>query len=159
GGPRHLALDPQEKYAYVLSELESLITTFNYDSTTGKLSGARTINSYKTEAEAGSSAHIVVHPNGKWLYASNRKENSLGLFAIDAQGQPQVQADDFVTDMIATPRDFSVDPTGTLLILANQNGAQNVLVYRIDQNNGKLTRSQVFPLGGSPTFVQALLLP
>jgi 6-phosphogluconolactonase len=155
GGPRHLAFDPSEKHAYVLSELQSKITWFDYDKATGKLSNPKTINSY--DKQAGSSGHIVVHPNGKWLYASNRQENSLGLFSIAGDATPSPVA--FEKDMLAGPRDFSLDPTGKWLILANQQGDQNVLLYAIDETDGKLTRKQVVPNGDKPTFTHALTLP
>jgi 6-phosphogluconolactonase len=155
GGPRHLALSPDEHHAYVLSELSSSITSFSYDATTGRLSDPQVIDSSHTTP--GESAQIVVHPSGPWLYASNRKENSLGLFSIDAQGRPH--AETFETDMIATPRDFSIDPLGHFLILANQDDPQNVLVYSIDATNGHLTRTQIVPVGDSPTFTRAIVLP
>jgi 6-phosphogluconolactonase len=155
GGPRHLALSPDEKRAYVLSEHASTITTFKYDAESGKLSEPTTVNSYKQQA--GSSAHILVHSSGKFLYASNRQENSLGRFLLDGNGLPQSPV--FVTDMIATPRDFSIDPTGSFLLLANQAGAQDVQVFRIDTQSGELTRTQSLALRGSPTFTGALVLP
>jgi 6-phosphogluconolactonase len=100
-----------------------------------------------------------MHPSGKWLYASNRMENSLGLFTIDAAGAPHPVADAYQTDMIDGPRDFSLDPTANFVILANQTGAQKVLVYRVAQEDGRLTRVQVVPVGGSPTFTRAIILP
>jgi 6-phosphogluconolactonase len=155
GGPRHLALDPSEHYAFVISELESLLTSFKYDAATGTLSDGQSINSY--DQTKGASAHVVVHPSGHWLYVSNRTENSIGLFSIDAGGRPHSVA--FTKDMIATPRDFSVDPSGAFLISANQDGAQNVLIFAIDGGNGMLSRVQVVPVGGQPTFTKVLLLP
>jgi 6-phosphogluconolactonase len=155
GGPRHLALDPSEQNAYVLSELESKLTWFKYDKTTGRLTDPQTQSSFKTTA--GSSAHIVVHPLGRWLYLSNRTENSLGHFSIDATGKPHPVG--FETEMISTPRDFSVDPFCKFLLLANQRGSQNVLVYRIAETDGKLTRVQVVPVGDAPTFTTAITLP
>jgi 6-phosphogluconolactonase len=155
GGPRHMAFDPQRRNAYVLSELESTITWLKYDAAGGKLSDPQVINSY--QQTKGASAHIVVHPSGKWLYASNRQENSLGLFSIDAGGRPSALT--FEKDMLNTPRDFSVDPLGSFLILANQAGPQNVLVYRIDPSDGRLTRVGLAAAGGSPTFTQAIVLP
>lgn len=155
GGPRHLAFDPQQKYVYVLSELESLITTFKYDAATGTLSELQApIPSY--EKTPGSSAHILVHDSGKWLYVSNRKENSLGVFGLDASGEPA--AISFSKEQISTPRDFSIDVTGRWLISANQDGDQSVLVFQIDQQTGLLTRKTTAAVGGSPTFTQALVL-
>ena len=156
GGPRHLAFDATERRAYVLTEHESTITQFDYDSATGRLTNPRgAINSF--EQTKGSSTHIIVHASGKWLYVSNRKENTLGVFAIAADGTPSAVA--FERDMISTPRDFSIDPTGRWLILANQEGAETVLLYSIDANSGKLTRKQVVAVGDKPTFTQALILP
>jgi 6-phosphogluconolactonase len=156
GGPRHLAFDPNEQRAYVLTEHDSTITQFDYDKATGLLTNPRAaIKSH--QQTKGSSAHIVVHPSGKWLYASNRKENSLGLFALASDGTPSPVA--FETDMIATPRDFSIDPTGRWLLLANQEGAETVLLYSIDESTGKLTRKQVLEVGDQPSFIQALTLP
>ena len=160
GGPRHMAFDPQQKHAYVLSETASTITSFDYDAASGKLTNPQTINGF--DKQAGASAHIVVHPSGKFLYASNRKENSLGLFTLDTNGRLAKRK--FETDMLAEPRDFSIDPTGAFLILANQGSgkptsAQTVILYRINTQNGDLTRAQVVPNGEQPSFTQALVLP
>jgi 6-phosphogluconolactonase len=155
GGPRHLAFDPSETHAYVISELESVLTSFAYDKTTGTLSAPQTVQSY--DQTKGASAHVVVHPGGKWLYVSNRTENSLGLFSIDAGGRPHSVK--FEKDDVHTPRDFSVDPSGAFLISANQDGDQAALVYRIAPSDGTLTRTQIAPVGGNPTFTKTVLLP
>jgi 6-phosphogluconolactonase len=155
GGPRHMTFDPDEQRAYVLSELDSTITSFVYDAATGRLSSPQVIDSY--EDTKGASAHIAVHPSGRFLYASNRGENSLGLFSIDAGGRPHAVA--FEREMIDTPRDFTLDPTGAFLIAANQNGPQNLLVFRVAPSDGQLTRVQAVPVGGNPTFVGVVFLP
>ena len=155
GGPRHMAFDPAERHAYVLSELESTITSFAYDAATGTLSAPQVVNSFQTSK--GASAHIAVHPGGRFLYASNRSENSLATFTLDGAGRPT--APRFATEMIATPRDFTIDPSGTFLISANQAGAENALVFRIDAQSGSLQRVQVVPVGDRPTFVGVVLLP
>lgn len=155
GGPRHLALSPDQRNAYVLSELDSLLTSFAYDGTTGRLSSPQTIDS---EADVkGASAHIAVHPSGRWLYVSNRAENSVGVFSIDTDGRPHPV--EHVRAGIATPRDFGIDPLGEYLIVANQGGAEDLRVYRIDPDNGTLTFVKATSVGGSPTFVGFVLLP
>lgn len=155
GGPRHLALAPDERHAYLLSELDSLILSFSYDAAQGTLTPLHTIDSQ--DQTKGASAHIAVHPSGRFLYASNRAENSLGLFSIDAQGRVQEVAFEYTG--IDTPRDFAIDPLGEYLVLANQNGTQDLRVYRIDQADGRLTHVQTVAVGGSPTFVGFVLLP
>jgi 6-phosphogluconolactonase len=155
GGPRHMAFDPSEHHAYVLSETASTITSFDYDAASGKLSNPQVIDSFQTSK--GASAQIVVHPSSAFLYASNRSEDSIGVFALDASGRPMARS--FVTDMIDEPRDFTVDPSGTYLLSANQQGAQSLLVFRIDAQSGALSRVQVVPVGDQPSFVGVLLLP
>ncbi|HMI94265.1 MAG TPA: lactonase family protein [Polyangiales bacterium] len=154
GGPRHMVLHPSERYAYVLSETASTITSFDYDAAGGKLSNPQVIDSH--QSMPGASAHIAVHPNGRFLYASNRNENSLGAFVLDANGRPTAAS--FATEMIDTPRDFAIDPSGAFLIAANQRGAQNALVFRIDPQTGALTRVQVVAVGDSPSFVGFAIL-
>lgn len=155
GGPRHMAFDPAERRAYVLSELASTITWFAYDAATGRLSAPQVIDS--AQATKGASAHIAVHPSGRFLYASNRSENSLAAFVLDADGRPSTPS--FTTDMIAMPRDFTVDPSGTFLISANQAGPENALVFRINAQTGALTRVQTVAVGDRPTFVGVVMLP
>lgn len=155
GGPRHLALSPDQRFAYALSELESLLTSFAYDGITGQLSSPQTIDS--EQEIKGASAHVAVHPTGKWLYVSNRAENSLGVFSIDGDGRPH--AIDFVRAGIATPRDFAIDPRGEYLIVANQAGAQDLRVYRIDPDAGTLTFVSSANVGGEPSSVSFVLLP
>jgi 6-phosphogluconolactonase len=155
GGPRHMVLSPDQSRAYVLSELDSLLTSFVYDGTFGLLSSPETIDSQ--EDTKGGSAHIAIHPSGKWLYASNRAENSVGVFAIDADGRPSPVA--FERAGIATPRDFGIDPLGEFLIVANYSGAQDLRVYRIDPDDGTLTFLRATNVGGQPSSVVFAQLP
>jgi 6-phosphogluconolactonase len=156
GGPRHMALHPTAPYAYVLSELNSTVTRLAYDRANGLLSAPTSIPSYETTA--GSSAHIVIHPSGRFLYASNRTENSIGLFALDGT-TGAVSPVAFEKSMISTPRDFAVDPSGQLLISANQGGQGDLLVFRIASADGKLTRLTSVAAGNRPSFVGITTLP
>jgi 6-phosphogluconolactonase len=156
GGPRHMALHPTAPFAYVLSELNSTVTRMAYDRANGRLSEPTSIPSYDTAA--GSSAHLVIHPSGRFLYASNRSENSIGLFALDGTtGAASPVA--FEKAMVSTPRDFAVDPSGQLLISANQGGQGDLLVFRIASADGKLTRLSSVAVGNRPSFVGIITLP
>jgi 6-phosphogluconolactonase len=156
GGPRHMALHPTAPFAYVLSELNSTVTRLAYDRANGLLSAPTSIPSYDTTA--GSSAHLVIHPSGRFLYASNRTENSIGLFALD-QTTGAASPVAFEKSMISTPRDFAVDPSGQLLISANQGGQGDLLVFRIANADGKLTRLGSMAVGNRPSFVGIITLP
>ena len=156
GGPRHMALHPTAPFAYVLSELNSTLTRLAYDRASGQLSSPTSIPSYDTTA--GSSAHIVIHPSGRFLYASNRTENSIGLFSLDGTtGAASPVA--FEKSMLSTPRDFAVNPSGQLLISANQDGQGDLLVFRIADSDGKLTRLRSVAVGNRPSFVGITTLP
>jgi 6-phosphogluconolactonase len=165
-GPRHLALSPDQRHAYLLTELAGTIVWFDYDRAAGLLSQAGTVQAAKTpiaEGGEGWSAHIQVHPNGRFLYVSNRQqsvqrgtENSLGVFRLAAGGEPSALPDAFVTEGVNQPRDFALDPSGQYLISVNQEGERSVQVFRIDRQTGRLTRTQTLVLGDQPAFVHVL---
>jgi 6-phosphogluconolactonase len=137
-GPRHLAFDPSGRFAYVVNELQSTITTFSYDANRGAL---QKLNSVSTRPKGFSgsndTAEIKVHPNGKFLFASNRGHDSIVVFSIDNHSGALTLVDHFSTQG-KTPRNFELDPTGSFLFVANQD-TNNVIVFRIDPNSGKLT--------------------
>ena len=81
-------------------------------------------------------AAIHLHPNGKFVYVSNRGHNSILSFKVLADGK--LEKVDEITKSISIPRDFNIDPTGKYMIVANQN-ADNLVVYDVDDKTGKLT--------------------
>jgi 6-phosphogluconolactonase len=137
-GPRHLALHPNGKFAYVVNELQSSITTFAYDPSRGELRKRETVSTLpKGFAGGNTAAEIKVQPNGKFLYVSNRGDDSIAVFSIDGRTGALAPVDHFPTHG-KTPRDFEIDPTGKFLLVANQD-ANNIVVFQIDQNSGRLT--------------------
>lgn len=137
-GPRHLAFSPNEKFAYVLNELQSSITTFAYDQNRGALQKLNTVSTLpKGFTGSNDSAEIKVHPSGKFLFASNRGHDSIALFSIDTRTGNLALVDTFPTQG-KTPRNFEIDPTGKLLLVANQD-TNNIVVFRIDPSSGRLT--------------------
>lgn len=137
-GPRHLAFHPNGKFAYVLSEVNSTVTAFAYDSKSGSFSTVQTLSTIPKNFTAhNDTAEIVVHPSGKFLYASNRGEDSIAEFNIDPAKGTLTFVSDFSTQG-KTPRNFALDPTGKFLLAANQE-SNNIVVFRIDQFTGALT--------------------
>jgi 6-phosphogluconolactonase len=136
-GPRHVAFHPDGKFVYVISELNSTVTTFSYDAQAGALHELQAVSTLpKDFTGENSTAEIVVHPNGKFLYASNRGHDSLAVFAID----PEKGTLTFVEHVPVkgkTPRNFEIDPTGTRLFVANQE-TDNIVVFDLDPKTGKL---------------------
>jgi 6-phosphogluconolactonase len=78
-----------------------------------------------------------MHPSGKFLYASNRGEDTIVVYAIDAAKGTLTQVASVPTGG-KEPRSFEIDPTGTLLFAENQN-SNTIVVFKIDQKTGLLT--------------------
>jgi 6-phosphogluconolactonase len=137
-GPRHLAFHPNGKYLYLISEMGSRLTTLSYDAASGALHEIQTISALP-EGFSGKnvSAEVQVDRSGRFVYGSNRGDNSIGVFAIDAHVGTLTPIQHISTEG-KTPRNFSLDPTGTYLFAANQDSA-NVVIFRVSPATGKLT--------------------
>jgi 6-phosphogluconolactonase len=140
-GPRHLAFHPNGKFAYVVNELQSTITTFAYDARKGELHKLKTVSTLpKDFSGSNDTAEIKVHPSGKFLFASNRGHDTIALFSIDSKTGALSLVDHFPTQG-KTPRNFEIDPTGKFLFVANQE-TNNVVVFQITPSTGRLTATK-----------------
>jgi 6-phosphogluconolactonase len=137
-GPRHLAFHPNGHYAYVVNEMHCTVTALHYDAQHGTLKEFQTLSTLPAGTAIGNSsgAEIQVHPSGKFLYSSNRGQNSIALFAIDQQTGKLHYEGEASTEG-KTPRNFSLDPTGTYLLAANQD-SDSIVVFRVDSHTGHL---------------------
>jgi 6-phosphogluconolactonase len=157
-GPRHFAFHPGGKFAYVINEMKSTVTTFAYDAGRGALTEVQTVPTLPDGfAGNNSTAEIVVHPSGKFVYGSNRGHDSIAAFSIDGQSGRLTPAGHEPTGG-KTPRNFNIDPTGTWLLAANQNSA-TVVVFKIDPATGKLTPTGTVANIPSPVCVKFLPVP
>jgi 6-phosphogluconolactonase len=138
-GPRHFAFHPDGAHAYVINELSSMVTVFDYEAATGRLREAQTVTTLPPTYEGGanSTAEIVVHPNGRFAYGSNRGHDSIVVYSVNGPTGKLRQAEHERT-LGKTPRNFAIDPTGTYLLAANQ-GSDTVAVFRIDPESGRLS--------------------
>ena len=137
-GPRHLDFHPNGRFVYVLSELQSKINVFSYDSQQGALSNLQSIATVPQEFSGTNyPAEIRVHPNGKFLFASNRGHDSIAVFSVDQKRGTLSLVGHFSTQG-KKPRNFEIDPSGSRLLVANQESG-SVVIFRIDQETGKLT--------------------
>ena len=140
-GPRHFAFHPSGKFAYVINEMRSTVTAFNYDAQR-EADGADhqctdTVSTLPTDFKGeNTTAEVQVHPSGKFLYGSNRGHDSIAIFAIDpANGSLTALGHEPTGGR--TPRNFGIDPDGKFLLAANQD-SDTIHVFRIDQQTGKL---------------------
>jgi len=154
-GPRHFAFHPNGKFAYVINELACTVTAFAYEPASGALSEIQTIATLPQDFKGSSTcAEVRVHPNGKFLYGSNRGHDSIAVYRVDpAKGTLTLV--EFETADIKTPRNFNIDPTGKFCLVANQ-GSDSVVVFRIDQATGALDPTSHKITVGKPVCIRFL---
>lgn len=157
-GPRHIAFSPNGKFVYLVSELASTVTTLSYNAKDGALKPLATVPlAPATNApEKKWAAEIAVTPNGKFLYASNRADNLIGIFSV-APDSGAIIRQGTVALTGKTPRNFAIDPTGRWLWDANQE-SNTIVIYRIDPKTGSLTVGQTLEVG-QPTCLLFLPAP
>jgi len=136
-GPRHFAFHPDGTHAYVINEINCTITAFDYDRDRGVLTEIQTVPTMPVAVEPRhSTAEIVVHPSGKFLYGSNRGHDSLVVYAIEAATGRLTLVEHEPTGG-KTPRNFAVDPTGAYVLAENQS-SDTIVVFHVDPATGAL---------------------
>ena len=136
-GPRHFTFGRGAKFAYAVCEMGSSVAVFSYDPEKGSLTPVQTISNLPSDFKGvNNSAEIEVDRSGRFLYASNRGNDSITVFAIDpVKGTlTNVQV---VPTQGNMPRNFAIDPSGKYLIAANQK-SNNMVVFSIDPKDGQL---------------------
>jgi 6-phosphogluconolactonase len=137
-GPRHVALSADEKFMYVLGELDSTVTVFSNDKDSFK--SVQVVPMLPSGFSGrNDAAEIEIHPSGKFLYASNRGHDSFAVYSINQKDGTLTQVE-IVPTGGKEPRHFAIDPTGHFLLAENQN-SNNIIEFRIDQATGKLTQT------------------
>jgi 6-phosphogluconolactonase len=139
-GPRHAVFDANG-HIYVLGELQSTVTDIRLDPHKD-IEAVQRISTippdYKGRNDA---AEIALHPNGKWLFASNRGHDSIAVFSVDPATGKLEHAGDYSTGG-KEPRHFAIDPTGQFLLAENQN-SNSIVVFRINPEIGALSEVQI----------------
>ncbi|HTV21763.1 MAG TPA: lactonase family protein [Polyangiaceae bacterium] len=153
-GPRHLAFHPNGRWAYLVNELTLTLSVFAFDPERGTLrSTVRDLPIAPPGLEGGSSADVHVHPNGKFLYVSNRQsdQSNLAIVSVDPHGGG-VAVIGHEPTRGRTPRNFALDPEGRILIAGNQDSS-DVALFRIDPGSGRLAFVRSVPVSPGPFFV------
>ncbi|NOY81244.1 MAG: lactonase family protein [Kiritimatiellaeota bacterium] len=136
-GPRHMALHPNGGFLYVINELDSTVTVFRRTSDTPALTAVQTISALPPDFKGKSfCADIHVHPNGRFVYGSNRGHDSVVAYRIDGT-TGTLACLGHTSTRGRIPRNFAFDPTGRFLLVANQESF-NIVVFRVDAKTGAL---------------------
>jgi 6-phosphogluconolactonase len=139
-GPRHFAFHPTGRFAFVNNEMLMTVTSFAYDAAAGSLKEVETVSTLP-EADRGkegfSTAETVAHPNGRFVYVSNRTHDTIAVFTCDpATGRLKRVQNASAEGRI--PRNFCLDPSGRWMIVAHQDG-NTAALFQVDAESGRLT--------------------
>jgi len=153
-GPRHMTFDASGKYLYVICELGSKIHVFDYDGDTGSLEKIQEVSTLSPGTDiVNHCADIHISEDGNHLFGSNRGHNSIAVF----RRNPQTGLLTFIYAQPTygrTPRNFSLDPSGRFIIVANQD-SNNLVSFSIDNESGRLNKMSELEIP-SPVFIKFL---
>lgn len=135
--PRHLAFHPTRPYAFVINEIASTLSTFALDPETGAPREVGNVSTLPANyVGRNSTADVRVHPNGRFVYGTNRGHDSIAIFAVD-ESTGQLTPLGHVSTQGAVPRNLNLTPDGRLLLAANQN-SDTIVAFQVDPRDGSL---------------------
>ncbi|WP_269410503.1 lactonase family protein [Lentibacillus daqui] len=138
-GPRHIVFHPNEKVAYLITELSSEIIVLAYDTETGSFSEKQYIKTIPADfMETNDASAIHISSDGKFVYAGNRGHNSITVFAVDDETN-KLSLVEYMPSGGEWPRDFVLDPSENYLVASNQHTG-NVVLFARDSETGKLSK-------------------
>jgi 6-phosphogluconolactonase len=132
-GPRHIAIAPDGKFAYVCGELNSTVNVIELGWAADKNKVVQTLSTLPEPVKGNSTAECILSPSGKFVYVSNRGHNSIAVFKVGEDRK--LTAVGHITGDIKTPRNFNIDPSGKWMLIASQDG-KKVGVWELDEKTG-----------------------
>lgn len=137
-GPRHLAFSPNGRFCYVINELDNTLISYAWNADAGTLTKVETQSTLPADWTGTSyCADVHVHPNGRFVYGSNRGHHSLAVFATDPE-TGALSPIEIVSCGGDWPRNFAIDPSGQWLLAANER-SDDIVTFAIDTATGRLT--------------------
>ena len=150
-GPRHIAMHPAGRLAYVLNELDSTVTAYRYEAQTGTLEPFQLLPSLPDSFTGNSrAAEITVSADGGFIYASNRGHDSVAVFSVDAATGRLAPVEWVQTDR--TPRFLTLDPSGRFLFVASEDD-DTITAFAVSAESGRLSRVGQPVRTGSPVCI------
>lgn len=148
-GPRHIVFSPGARYAYVVNELDSTVATYQFDAKAGQLAPVQVVSALPETFTGNSrSAAIVMAPDGRFVWVSNRGHDSVTTFAVD-EATGFLRPVDSVPSGGKKPRFMTLDPQGRFLYVANED-SDNLLAFAVDRATGKAVPTEEVISTGSP---------
>ena len=155
-GPRHLVFHPHRPVVYVNGELDGSIGAYAADFTSGELVPRTQVDTRPPGSTAAPWAgDLHVSPDGRFLYTSDRRTDTLTHFAVGADSTGLERRS--ITGCEAQPRSFAIDPSGRVLVVAGER-SNHIGIYAIDPLGGELTLRNRYPVGEKPAWVTVVAL-
>jgi 6-phosphogluconolactonase len=151
-GPRHFVFHTNRHWFYTLQEESSTLVACDYDSVHGVLKEKQTISTLpKDFVGTNFTAEIVLSPDGRFIYVSNRLHDSIAWFSIGHDGKLTWMGEEWTRGDY--PRSFTIDPSGSFLYSCNQR-SDAIACFRRDKKNGMLAFTGQYTAVGSPAIIR-----
>jgi 6-phosphogluconolactonase len=157
-GPRHFVFHPALPIVYLLNELDGSVDVLSFDGSRGVLAWLQTVSALPAGIAVAEpwAADLHLRPDGRFLYASERRSSTLAGFAVDAGSGRLTPIGSIPTE--AEPRGFAISPDGRLLVAVGQ-ASHRLSRYAIDPANGTLAKLGDQAVGQGPNWVEIVELP
>lgn len=157
--PRHFAFHPTGKYAYAINEAALSINVFDYNPHTGSLKPTQVISTVPEgiDRTGFSTAEVVVHPSGNFVYGSNRRHDTIAAFKVDPENGQLTSIGQQAAGTIKIPRNFNIDPTGKFALVEGQE-TDNIVLFRIHPETGAFEATGDSVTVGKPVCIKFLPL-
>ena len=150
-GPRHFTFHRNGRWLYSLQEEASTVMFFHFDPATGSLSPQQTISTLPHGFKGTNfTAEILLSPDGRFLYASNRLHDTVGIFSLNHEGRLSYVGE--ASTMGDYPRHIQIAPGGAFLYACNQR-SDAITSFRIDRNTGQLRFTGQYTGAGNPACI------
>ena len=136
--------------------MSGVITVFSWDGEHGALKEIQSVETKPKTLPSAGSAELTIHPNGKFLYISNRGPDTIVVLAIDPIRGTLTPVEEVASRGMA-PRSFGIDPTGSYLLAAHQ-ATDDVVIFRIDSATGRIVPTRSIVTVGTAVCVKFLPL-
>jgi 6-phosphogluconolactonase len=155
-GPRHVAFGVDGRFVYLLNELTAEVAVLRWDAQQGRLALVQTLPTSSAEFKgAKSGAEVAVSHDGRFVYAEDRGENTMVVYAVNA-ASGELSLVQRISSGGERPWGFSIHSSGKWMLVANQRSGK-VNVFSVDPASGMLAdtgESADVPTPVSTTFVK-----
>jgi 6-phosphogluconolactonase len=156
-GPRHLVFSPDNRRVYCINELDGSIDLLDFDSTTGKLTLRESVSLLPHGVtDKPWAAELRLSPDGRFLYASERRSSMLAVFAVSEYSGQLLLRGHYPTE--TQPRAMAIDSSEKWLLTAGQL-SNHLTVYELNSETGYPTALHRQPTGLNPIGIEIVTLP